>query len=582
MIPNQSASRNLLHHRAVTVRPLLMLAVLSVSCAGAVRKGLADETGAAAKSDPPPERLASPVCKQLDPGPAPIRRLNRFEYNNTVRDLLGDTTRPATDFPVENIVLGFDNNAAALTASPALIEDYLGAAERLATFAVENNLEGLVACSVAKHSELGCARRFIRTFGKRAYRRPLTDGDVEILLGVFVRGYHAFGFKGGIRWSLVAMLSSVQFLYRIESGVPTGAGQPVTRLTAWELASRLSYLIWRSMPDAELFAAAEAGRLTTRTEIDTQLSRMLAHPKAHATVADFHEQWLQLQALDDLPKDKKIYPTFKPDIARLLKQEATSFIDDVFWGSEGTLAALYTAPFTYVDAALAKYYGLPVPKGTGFKKVDLKGQMRAGILTQGGLLAVQAQENQTHPVRRGAFVRRSLLCEELPPPPQNVVFQIPPPSPTLTGRERFEEHRSDPACSGCHRLTDPIGFGFENFDGVGLYRTMDNGHPIDASGQVVGMPGGGEFNGPIELAQLLSKSDQAAECMVLSWFRYGYGRGPERGVDDCSLDVLRRSFSANHFKVKDLFVALAHTDAFQYLRVGSGVATKPAPGAATR
>ncbi len=520
--------------------------------------------------DPVPDRVASPVCKGTEPGPTIIRRLNRVEYNNTVRDLLGDVTSPASSFAPEPAVHAFDNDAASLSASPVLIEDYLSAAERLSSTAVDKDLNGLLGCDPVKTGEDACAQQFFASFGKRAYRRPLAAEDTQILTGIYTKIKTLSGFKSAIRLSLATMLGSSHFLYRVEFGAaPAKAGDTVTKLTTWELATRLSYLLWRTTPDTALLTAAESNKLGTREEIDAQVTRMLADPKARATVADFHEQWLRLRNLDGLEKDATVYPTFKPQIADLMKAEALKFIDNVVWDGAGTMKDLYTSPFTFADATLSKYYGLPAPVGAGMQKIAVDSQPRSGLLTQGGLLSVLAQPNSTHPVRRGAFVRQNLMCQTLPPPPDGVVFKVPPPSKVLTGRERFLQHRVDPACSGCHSLTDPIGFGFENFDGVGIYRATENGKVVDASGEVVGLEGGGIFNGPAELGALLGKSTVAADCMVTAWFRYGYGRDLAGSTDACSVDILKRGFASRNFKVTDLLASLTKTDAFQFRRVVS-------------
>ncbi len=516
-----------------------------------------------------PQRAASAACKAIDPGPAQLRRLNRLEYNNSIRDLLGDNSAPAVAFPPEALVHGFDNDALSLSASPALTESYVEAAERLASNAVDNNLGTLVGCDATKEGDDLCARKFFENFGKRAYRRPLNADDLAVLTEVFAKGKASSGFKGGIRAALTTMLGSAHFLYRVEFGMPAKMGESFSSLTPYELASRLSYLLWRSMPDGPLFVAAGTGKLLTREDLDAQITRMMADPKARNTVSDFHEQWLRLGGLDDIKKDSKVYPAFRPETASLMKQETLKFVDAVVWEEQGTLSQLYTAPFTFANATLSKYYGLPAVDGPAFRKVPVTTQARAGILTQGSLLSILAQENQTHPIRRGAFVRKDLLCQDLPPPPENLEFQIPLPSKMLTGRERFVKHREDPACSGCHTLTDPIGFGFETFDGVGLYRTMENSQAIDASGDVIGLEGGGKFNGPAELGTLLAKSPVAADCMVVAWFRYGYGRDMDSVADACSVDVLKRSFASTKLSVKDLIVSLAKTDAFQYRRVVS-------------
>ncbi len=513
----------------------------------------------------PPERVASTVCTTtVEPGPAVIRRLTRLEYNNSVRDLLGYMGKPASDFPAETVIHSFDNEATTLSASPVLIEGYLNAAERVAQDAVDNRLNATLGCDPAT-GEDACATKFIDTFGKRAYRRPLTAEDRTILTDIYTNGKASSGFKGGIRMALTTMLGSAHFLYRVEFGATPKAGQTVTSLTPWEMASRLSYLIWRSMPDAELTAAADGNKLSTRAEIDAQVTRLLADPKAHDTVADFHEQWLSLRGLDSIVKDPMAFPTFKPEIPGLMKQETLKFVDNVVWEGEGTLNQLYTAPFTFVNTTLAKFYKMPAPTGTAFQKVALDGQARAGFLTQGGLMSVLAKENQTHPVRRGAFVRKDLLCQALTPPPDGVKIEFPPQDPTLTGRERFVQHRVQAVCATCHSFIDPIGFGLEAFDGIGMYRQMENNKTIDTSGEVIGLKVNGKFNGVTDLGALLAKSEEAADCAVLAWFRYGYGRDAAGPADACSLDVLKRSFASG--KIKELMMALAKTDAFQFRRV---------------
>jgi hypothetical protein len=511
--------------------------------------------------------MASAACKGVEPGPTFIRRLTRAEYDNTVRDLLGDTSAPARSFAVEPLSHGFDNEAITQSATPVLIEDYFSAAERLASTAVDKDANALAGCDPAKLGEDACAMRFFETFGRRAYRRPLVAGDTQILASIYGKIKATSGWKAGLKAALTTMLASVHFLYRVEFGEPAAPGATSTRLTQAELATRLSYLLWRSTPDAALQAAVDARQFATREQIDAQVARLLADPRARGTVSEFHEQWLQLRALDGIEKDTTVYPTFRSQVPGLMKQEALRFLDHVVWEDQGTMSALYLAPFTFADATLAKFYGLPMPSGTGLQKLAITAQPRAGLLTLGGVLAVQAQPNQTHPVRRGAFVRQALLCEVLPPPPDGVDFTVPPPSKTLSGRERFVKHREDPACSGCHTLTDPIGFGFEAFDGVGLYRTTENGKPIDTSGEVVGLEGGGKFNGPAELGALLGRAPKAAGCLVQSWFRYGYGRDLAGPADECSVDVLERAFAARSFKITDLVAALTRTDAFQYRHV---------------
>jgi hypothetical protein len=531
---------------------------------------------------PPIVVTTTPLCRGLDPGPSFIRRVNRFEYDNTVRDLLHTTLTPARGFPAEERRLGFDDNGAALSVSPLLTEQLMLAAEQLAADAVDNHWADLVPCALTATNVDVCGADFIAAFGRRAYRRPLDSEDTATLKAVFDAG-KATDLKTGIRLVITTVLQSPDFLYRVEFGraavgsdprvtvkdSTTGAtlGQTqVVRVGDWEMATRLSFLLWRSMPDDPLFAAAEAGRLSSDADIAAEVTRMLADPKAHAVISDFHDQWLRIAEVDALEKESGVFSGWNASMSGLMRQEAQAFIDDVMWNGEGTLDALFTAQYTFANAALAQYYGLPAPSGSGFVKVSLDGSQRGGVLTQGGLMSLLAKPNQTSPVHRGKFVREQIFCQILQPPPPDIEIVPPELSTTLTTRERFNQHSADSACAGCHQLTDPIGLGFENFDGAGKFRDMENGKPVDASGEVFGTDVAGTFNGPIELGRKLAASADARACVATQWFRYGYGRA-ETEADGCSMQTLKDKFAGSGYRVLDLVAALAATDAFRYRRV---------------
>ncbi len=535
----------------------------------------------------PPERLEAPSCKEVDPGPAQLRRLTRFEYNNTVRDVLDDGSRPAEDFPSEEKRDGFENNAEALTVSPLLGEQYLLAAERLAAAYVDKQddekLTTKLGCVLTTtDNQDSCAAKVLAKLSRRAYRRPAPDDDMRTLLAVYKAGKKlAHGaadgpFRNGLRLAITAMLQSPRFLYRIEQGAQPHPGDTVVRLDPWETAARLSYLLWATSPDEALLASAEKNQLQTREQIGAQVERMLADRKAREMTARFNEQWLDLERIDAAEKDAKAFPTFNKGIASLMREETDRFLDDVVWEGNGDLDSLFTAPYTFMDNSLAKFYGFPplqLPVGRDgnpknkFLRVELDGRKRAGLLTQGTFMAGLANADQTSPVRRGQFVRERLLCEDLPPPPPNAMIDLPPLDPKLTTRERFEDHALDVGCVGCHKLMDPIGLGFENFDAVGLWRDTENDKPLDASGEVTGWDHG-EFVGPLELARKLAASDQVKSCLSRRWFEYAYGRELlSQASDACSLEIVRRRFAAGGHRIKDLIAALAETDAFLYRRV---------------
>ena len=494
------------------------------------------------------------------PGLSPIRRLTPFEYDATIEDLFGDDSHPAAGFPQEG-GSGFDNNADVISVSPLHAEKYMQAAEAVAARATED-LAALLPCDPASVDD-ACIADWLDEFGERVWRRPLDATEHAELLAFYQGARELHGVDEAVSLVLQTMLQSPYFLYRVEFGLPS-AGDDVVRLGDWEMATRLSYLLWGSMPDDTLFAAARAGELATAEQVEAQARRMLEQPRARAMLLHFHEQWLDYAAIDGLTKDAEAFPDYGPDIAAAQRAEIDAFIEHVIWEDDGTVASLLTAPYTFVDDALAAYYDLPAPGGAGLQQVTPVGRDVAGVLTQGAMLAVQAKPHETHPIARGLFVREQLLCTIPPPPPPDLDIVPPPVDPTATTRERYEQHRNDPACSGCHNLMDPIGFGLETFDGSGRWRTTENGLAIDAAGELAGTDVDGPFVGAAELGARLAGSQMVNDCVSTQWFRYGYGRTESPEQDACSMAQLRERFAAGGFDIKELLVALTQTDAFLF------------------
>lgn len=526
--------------------------------AGPGGEGSAGSTGAAGGPGVGPQ--GDPACAAPHPGASPLRRLTRDEYNNTVRDLLGDTSDPASHFPGDSDQNGFANDAASSTVSQLGVEAMRDAAEALALSAVAD-VKKLTGCDAVAKGEDVCAQAFVVGFGKRAFRRPVTDEEKTRLLAVYKAGKALGDHTTGVRLTLQVILQSSPFLYRIELGQPVAAGDAVQKLTPHEVASRLSYLIWGSMPDDQLFAAADAGALTTPAKIADQARRLLKDDRAKSAVETFHLQWLGLTGLDKLQKDKAKYPVFT-DAARAAIGEGTRrFIDDVVFKGDAKVSTLLTAPYAFVNADLAPIYGVPVT-GADFVKTQLDPTRQSGLLTQPTLLAKYGKFNSSSPVLRGKLIRERLFCTPLPPPPMNVP---PPPEvkPGVSTRERFKEHSTNPACSGCHSQMDPIGFGFEHFDAIGAWRDTDADQPVDASGNLTGTDVDGAFDGPVELGKKLVKSTQVGDCVATHWFRYAAGRH-ETDEDSCSVALLKKTYAATSGDVRELMVALTQTDAFLY------------------
>jgi hypothetical protein len=473
-----------------------------------------------------------------------LRRLNRWEYERTVRDLLGDVAAPPSRFPPEERAGGYDNNAAALTVSPALAYAYFDAAEALGRAAAAN-VRALVPCDPAGGT--ACARAFIARFGRRAFRRPLTADETARFGRVFDAGAQV-DFASGVRLVVTAMLQSAPFLYRIDAGAPA------------DVATRLSYLLWGTAPDDALLDRAEAGRLATREEVEGTVIAMARDPRFEAVIGRFLTLWLELGEVTGAHKDARMFPAFTPAVAASMDQESRRFIDEVAARPEGTLPRLLTTPATSVDARLATFYGAPAPPaGEPLHRVELDGGRRAGLLTLGSFLVLHSTATETSPVMRGTFVRRNLLCDPLPDPPDDVPV-LPPPQRNVTTRERFARHATDPACAGCHALVDPIGYGLEAFDAVGRHRTTDMGKPVDTASILTASDNDGPFSGAVELARRLADSAKARRCAVTNAFRYALGR-LEGEADACALRALEDRFERAGLRVRDLFAALAEAAA---------------------
>ena len=549
---------------------LLVAAGLVVGCTGSIGGG-----GDRAINDS--------VAKGLCVVDTPIRRLTRFEYNNTVRDLLGDTTDPADVLPPEEEVAGFNNQAAALTSSDLLIEQYMKVAEDVGARAALDIDALLPECDPGLDGNDTCALSFIRDFGLRAFRRPLSQTEVERLKSVFdwaVNEPDLGRFEDGIQVVIEAMLQSPSFLYRPELGGETPVEGDVVPFTSWEMATKLSYMLWNTMPDAALFAAAEADELTTKEQIAAQANRMLDDDKARDLIRNFHTQWLLLTHLDSVTKDTSVYPAFNGSLRPLWTEEIQAFVEHVILEGDGSLRTLLTANYSFMNEELASFYGDDVTDavtGPEFRQVQVDPDRRAGFLTSAGLMATHANVNQSSPVFRGKFVREQLMCNTLPLPPNDLVIEPPKLDPEKTTKEQFEEIGANPACAGCHTLMNPIGFIFENYDGTGQWRDQQNGKDIDATGEVVQTDDiDGVYDGAVELASALAGSTQVQECVSSQWFRFAYNR-TVTSEDSCSVEQLNDVFRSSDFNVRALLVALTQTNAFLYRRV---VALEPAEGGA--
>lgn len=512
----------------------------------------------------------------LDPGRVTLRRLNRTEYNNTVHDLLGTSLRPADAFQIDPTGFGFDNNGDVQTLTTLQIEQYQGAAEALVTEATAGGLDRLAAAArttACDPAGADCIGRLTSGLARRAWRRPVTPEELARLLAVG-RAAQARGEPplGQLRFALMAVLVSPHFLFRVE--LDPDPGSPAAHaLGPYELASRLSYLIYRSMPDDAALDAAARGHLATEADVRREALRMLADPKGASLIEGFTGQWLDLDELSEHEVDPALFgPAFDAALARSMRAETLAFFGE-FLGQNLPVSNLLDARFTFLDARLAQHYGLPATAGA-MTRVALDGSRRAGLLTQASVLTTTSLPNRTSPVARGAWVLSRLLCQPPPPPPADV-----PPLPEndtqapASGRALLEAHRKDPACAACHALIDPIGLGLENYDAIGRWRDKDQGQPIDATGV---LPDGTRFQGAVELGQRLAPDPRVARCLATNLFTYAVSRRPADGSpDDQHLQrILGGARQDAAVRLQDLLLAMVTSDAFR-LRRGEPAGGRP-------
>jgi hypothetical protein len=500
-----------------------------------------------------------------DPGRVTLHRLNRAEYDNTVRDLLGTSKTPGTEFPIDDRGSGFDNIADVLTLSPLHINLYYGAADALVAEALTTPAlrSRLLSCELPAGGE-ACARTALSTFARRAWRRPVTDAEITSLMTlVTVAVEQGDSVEVGLSLALRAVLLSPHFVFRVELDADPVALTPHA-LSPHELASRLSYFLWSTMPDDDLSALADDGTLAEPARLGTEVTRLLANDKAKALVENFAGQWLYVRALDTVEPAPSLFPGFDEALAAAMRAETELMFREVAFAGL-PLTSLLTSDFTFLDDELATHYGLPAPGSNTLVRVPLAGNLeRGGLLSHGTFLTVTSHPNRTSPVVRGKWVLEELLCETVPPPDPNLDMSGAEMdlAAGLSQREVLARHRADPACSGCHSLMDPIGLGLENYDAIGRYRTMDGMNAIDSAGT---LPSGSTFTGPKELAALVAADPAFARCIVRKLYTYALGRTPDATpghLDTTTLPALEARLATSGYSFADLALGIVTSPTF--------------------
>lgn len=436
-------------------------------------------------------------------------------------------------------------------------------AARSVTDAVTGSLPKLVGCDLATTADdQACVRAFVTSFGELLYRRPLETTEVDKHLAFYTEEQTQLGrAKPAAAVQLVqAMLQSPYFLYRWEQGWKVPEHSATTaRLNQYQVASRLSFLFWGSGPDRALLTAAGAGQLSSEAGIAAQARAMLKSPRAAQALDSFHRQWLGLASLEASFKDPARFPEWSPQLATAMQSEIQAFTRNVYLEGDGKVSSLLGAPFSFLNADLAKVYGISGITGSELRKVDLDPRERAGLLTMPGLLAVASEPSVSNPFKRGKLLYQKVLCQKLEPPP------VVPPLPTPDAnnpqpvRKVLETLTGGTPCNACHQLINPLGFGLGNFNAIGQYSAADEaGFPVDASGT---LRDGSTFTTPGELAAALGNSTDVRACLTKQWFRFGFGHA-ETEADTHSLQTAYSAFEGSQFDLRELLVALVTTKSF--------------------
>ena len=449
--------------------------------------------------------------------------------------------------------------AARVGLSAKLVEQFETSALGVAKQALSNvaGRAALVGCNPAGTTDDSCTRQFIQKIGRRAWRRPLVEAEISQLEGIAKNAQTVLNdFFGGLQYAVAAILQSPHFLYREELGSPDPSEPSRRSFNDHELAVRMAYFLWNTTPDDQLLDAADARQLT-QGGLLAHAERLLGSERAASAMQVFFSEFYRLGELDALPQLASLYPQLTSTLGASMRTETLLFLNDVAFGRQGDFRDVFDSRDTFVNAELAGLYGVIAPTGTAFAAVALPDTgMRAGILGHASFLASSSQPNRSSPTRRGKFIREMLLCQHIPAPPPDIAPF--PDAAQGTAREKLASHGADP-CAGCHALMDPIGLGLENFDGIGAFRTTDEGRPIDASGELDGVT----FGDPRDLATALKNHPDLPACIARNVYRYAVAHVETAG-EEVAIITLTNTFRENGFRFRSLLEGMINSPAFVY------------------
>jgi len=503
---------------------------------------------------------ASRFLQDAEARPTPLRRLTRAEYGNIVHELLGVAAPVSALLPDDSLSSGFASTSGQLM-TIASASRYLDAASDVAT-RLEPNVSALVPCAAsgAADAEAGCVDAFLSATGSRLFRRPISDGEKARYLSAFRAARAGESYQRSASLVVEALLVAPEFLFVEEpSGGPPGARH---LLDSWQVASRLSLLLWDSVPDAPLVAVAQAGGLLAKPAVAEQVERMLQDSKAKPAIRSFFDDWLELAKIENVTRDATAYPTVTQALLAALAQESRQFAEHVFW-EDNDFRKLFVSPARHRNQALSAFYGDTLGQGTNLARVEAEISERSfGLLSQAGVLMTLAQSQKTAAIHRGVFLRRKLLCEALPPPPPGLATPLPEIAAGVSSRQRITEHTSAPVCAGCHLRINPLGFSLDHFDIAGQWREQDRGLSIDAKATIAEAGFSADVDGARALSEQLAHSPNAQACVAQQLFAFTFGRKPAQS-DAAMFDAITQKFEGSGFSLRALVTELATSDDFR-------------------
>lgn len=486
------------------------------------------------------------------------RRLTQREYRNSIESLLGSTIDYETVLTGDSTSGPFATNHGS-PASTLSVEKYLLAAEEIAAAAADN-LDDVLPCEPGDRSE-ECARAFVDSFARLAYRGTLDDTAAELLMDSFRSASAADGFASGLSLIIEKVLQSPYFLYHIEKSEPGDGSMVLEPLTGYSVASKLAAFIWEGIPDAELLQAAERGDLANAEGVRAQALRMMKDDRAAESFVSFIEQWFQLPQLSQVQKSQEEFPEFSPSLVNAMRQETATFVRWMLQNDQFSMEQLFTSNHAFPGTELADYYGVePMSEGA---PLEFEAEERYGILTHPSFTTLFSHTAETSVIRRGAFIRDHVLCQTLPEPPANVNTILPEVADGVSQRERLQIHTEDPSCAACHAFIDDLGFSLEHFDALGKYRVEEHGLDIDASGALTGTSADGDFSSAQGLVERLLESEETTECAVSQWTRFAQRRSASEH-DLCSQRELVEEFLASGGDFQSLILSIVESTAFRF------------------